>query len=336
MKSKSRLHSAIGGQTLNPYGRRHFDTGGSSSGSGVAIAANFAAVAIGSETSGSILSPSSQNSIIGLKPTIGLVSRSGIVPISSTLDTAGPMTKNVVDTAILLNIIYGFDAADAKSKKSPISDANYFDSLSKDALKGKRFGAVKRFMDDTLYVQALDVLRQQGAEVVELDAQRISLDGFRNLLNLDMRKDLPVYLSKYANKDIKIKDVQDVIDFNAKDTLRRAPYGQKLFVGIVNDAGDQRTLDSIKTVLHTRGKTYFETLKKEYRLDAFLSINNYHASYAAVAEYPAITIPMGYDEDGKPKGLTFIGEPFTEKTLLAWAYGYEQASKMRRSPKNYD
>ncbi len=327
-------YSAIGGQTLNPYGRRTMDTGGSSSGSGVSVTANFSAGAVGSETSGSILSPSSSNSIVGLKPTIGLLSRSGIVPISSTLDTPGPMTKYVIDNAILLDAMSGFDDSDSKSIKRQIK--GYSKSLSDGSIEGKRFGAFKRFMDDSLYVAAIKVLIDNGAEVVEVNEIEVNRSGFINLLNLDMRKDLPVYLDTYASKNIQVASVQEVIDYNNLDSVNRAPYGQRLFKGIVADPGNLQYLDSIKTDLKTKSRLYFDTPSNEQQLDGFLSINNFHAGYAAAAEYPAVTVPMGYRENGRPRGLTFISKPLSEKSLLEWAYVYEQSSKKRVAPVNYN
>ncbi|SEQ57739.1 amidase [Hyunsoonleella jejuensis] len=329
-------YSAIGGQTLNPYGRRIMDTGGSSSGSGVAVSANFAVAAIGSETSGSILSPSSQNSVVGLKPTIGLVSRSGIVPISSTLDTAGPMAKNVIDTAILLDAIFGFDEKDSKSINPKWHNTYYSDNLKTDNLEGKRFGAPKRLLEDSLYAQAINDLKSKGAIIIEIEEEKVGLPDFLRLLNLDMKVDLPTYLSNYAGKGITVSSVQDVIDFNEKDSLNTMPYGQKLFKGIVADSATEEEFQKIKSTLKTNGKTYFDTPFKAHNLDGFLSINNYHAGFAAVAEYPAITVPMGYSEDGTPKGLTFISKPLSEKKLLHWSYIYEQATKRRVAPKNYD
>jgi amidase len=330
-------YSAIGGQTLNPYGRRIFDTGGSSSGSGVAMAANFAVAAVGSETSGSILSPSSANSIVGLKPTIGLVSRSGIVPISSTLDTAGPMTKHVIDNAIVLDAMFGEDTKDSKSIYALWLNGFYYEDLPQSkSLHGKRFGAFKRLLTDSLYVAAIEDLKALGAKIVEIEEGTRQLPNFINLLNLDMRKDLPQYLNTYANPSIEVKSVSDVIDFNKTDSLNTMPYGQKLFIGIVADEGDEVALKKIKDSLNYIGKTFFDQPQKENKLDGFLSINNYHAGLAAVAEYPAITVPMGYEANGKPKGLTFIGKRLSEKQLLEYAYAYEQATKKRRLPKNYD
>ena len=326
-------YSAVGGQTLNPYGRRIFDTGGSSSGSGAAVAANFCVAAVGSETSGSILSPSSQNSVVGLKPTVGLLSRTGIIPISSTLDTPGPMTRNVIDNAIILEAMTGFDQDDSASvnlESEPVGN------LINTSLKGKRFGAFKGLMEDSLYVEALSKLKNEGAEIIEIEQQQIDLPGFIRLLNLDMKKDLPEYLQKHANAAVTLKSVEDVMEFNRKDSLKSAPYGQALFKGIMADKGSLEDLELIKDTLSANGKLFFEGPMKLHNLDGILSINNFHAGYAAVAKYPALTVPMGYQTDGKPRGLTFIAKPFQEISLLQWAHEYEKASKKRIAPKNYN
>lgn len=329
-------YSAIGGQTLNPYGRRIIDTGGSSSGSGVAVAANFCTAAVGSETSGSILSPSSQNAVVGLKPTVGLLSRSGIVPISSTLDTPGPMTKNVMDNAILLDAMFGQDIEDNKSIYAIWETGFYTKNIVENGVKGKRFGALKALLKDQLYADAINVLKQQGAEIIEIDQPDVNLPNFLRLLNLDMKRDLPTYLSKYASDAIEVKTVEDIVAFNKKDTLLIMPYGQNLFEGIVADNETDEFLSKIKDTLHHNGKRFFDEPMDANQLDGVLSINNYHAGFAAVAEYPAITVPMGYTDEGTPKGLTFIGRRLQEKFLLQWAYAYEQASKKRVPPANYN
>jgi len=327
--------STVGGQTLNPYGRKVHDTGGSSSGSGVAVAANFAPVAVGSETSGSILSPASSNSVVGLKPTIGVLSRGGIVPISSTLDTPGPITKFVIDNAILLDAMTGVDNADSASNNAGKQNAVYYSDLEKTDLKGKRLGAIKALMEDSLYVRAINDLKNAGAEIVEFEAEDIDLPNFLRLLNLDMKKDLTAYLKNYAG-DVDYKNVQDVISYNDKDSLNRAPYGQALFLGIVNDSASEKEFAAIKDTLETNGTRFFEKPMKEHNLDAVLSINNYHAGYAAVAKFPAITIPMGYSSEKQPKGLTLIGKPFTEEQLLQFAYIFEKTTKRRKTPANYN
>ncbi len=327
--------STMGGQTLNPYGRKIHDTGGSSSGSGVAVAANLAPVAVGSETSGSILSPSSSNSVVGLKPTIGVLSRGGIIPISSTLDTPGPITRSVIDNAILLDAMTGVDKADPASVSAGKQNTVYYANLEKGNLKGKRFGAIKSLMEDTLYIRAINDLKNAGAEIVEFEAEEIDLPNFLRLLNLDMKKDLPAYLKNYGG-DVAYKNVQDVVAYNEKDSLNRAPYGQALFFGIINDSATEKEFADIKDTLKNNGTRFFEKPMQEHNLDAVLSINNYHAGYAAVAKYPAITVPMGYTAENRPKGLTFIGKPFSEEQLLQFAYIFENTTKRRKTPENYN
>lgn len=331
-------YSAIGGQTLNPYGRKVLDTGGSSSGSGVAVASNFCVAAIGSETSGSILSPASQNSVVGLKPTIGLLSRSGIVPISSTLDTPGPITKNIIDNAIVLDGMLGYDEKDSKSVNAKLGTSYYYNSdFSINNLEGKRFGAFKRLLSDSLYVNAIEDLKSKGAIVVEIEEGNVDLPDFLRLLNLDMKNDFPEYISTSADPSLAIKTITDVIKFNKKDSINTMPYGQSLFEGVVADVSTQMEFEAIKNTLKINGKLFFDVPMEAHNLDGFLSINNYHAGFAAVAEYPAITVPMGYDKDnGAPKGLTFISQPFSEKALLNWAFNYEEASKMRKVPIHYN
>lgn len=327
-------YSAVGGQTLNPYGRKVLDTGGSSSGSAVAVAANLAPVAVGSETSGSILSPSSQNSVVGLKPTIGLLSRGGIIPISSTLDTPGPITRSVIDNAILLSAMAGKDPKDPASKNVPQLSSDYYKDLDSSSLKGKRFGAIKELMEDSLYVRAVGDLKKAGAEIVEFEAEEIDLPNFVRLLNLDMKKDLRAYFQKYGGTP-DYNSVRDVLLFNYEDTTARAPYGQSLFEGIVQDTASAEEFTAIKDTLRRNGKRFFDVPMKKYNLDGIISINNYHAGYAAVAQYPAITVPMGYAENNAPEGLTFFTKPFGEKKLLQWGYAFEKLTHRREPPKNY-
>lgn len=328
-------YSAMGGQTLNPYGRKIMDTGGSSSGSGVAVAANFSVAAVGTETSGSILSPASQNSGVGLKPTIGLLSRGGIVPISSTLDTPGPMAKNVTDTAILLDAMLGFDANDPKSSDRHFENTSYYETKA-NKLKGKRFGAFKTLMEDSLYVRAIEDLKSEGAIIIEIEPEKIELPDFLRLLNLDMKNDFPNYIATSGGSGLEIKTVEDVMKFNKHDSLARMPYGQSLFAGIVADSATDEEFDAIKNTLKTNGKLFFDTPMHREDLDAILSINNDHAGFAAVAEYPAITVPMGFADNGTPRGLTFIGRPWSEAFLLSWAYAYEHASQRRLAPAKYN
>lgn len=324
-------YSAIGGQTLNPYGRGEFETGGSSSGSGVAVATNFAVAAVGTETSGSITSPSSLNSVVGLKPTIGVLSRTGIVPISSTLDTPGPMTKSVIDNAILLEAMLGYDKNDTASKKIKESS---FKNEFKSNFKGVKLGVLKTLLSDSIYALNIEKLKKAGAEIVEITPPEISFNGFRTLLNIDMKHDLPKYLSEQADKSIFVKNVNSVVAFNRKDSLLRAPYGQQLFVGIVNDSTTLEELEVIKNNLKLEGEKYLQALEQN-KLDAILSINNYHSGIAAVALHPTLTVPMGYKASGEPISLTFVGKPFSERKLLEIGSAFEDLTKARKLPENY-
>lgn len=326
-------YSAIGGQTLNPYGRAEFETGGSSAGSGVTVAANFAVAAIGTETSGSITSPSSLNSVVGLKPTIGMFSRTGIVPISSTLDTPGPMTKNVIDNAILAQAMLGKDTKDAASydvKKGDFDNEN----ISQGSLKGKRLGVLQSLLTDSIYAATIEKLKIAGAELVEINPQQPSFNGFITLLNIDMKHDLPKYLAANKIDAVSIKGVNDVLIFNTKDSILRAPYGQQLFEGIVKDTTTLEQLEVVKSNLKLEGENYLKALK-EQNLDAILSINNYHSGIAAVSKHPTLTVPMGYKKSGEPISLTFVGVPFSENKLLSLGDAFEQLTKARKMPKNY-
>ena len=322
-------YSAIGGQTLNPYGRKEFESGGSSSGSGAAISANLSSVSLGSETSGSILSPSSLNSIVGLKPTIGLVSRTGIIPISNTLDTSGPMTKNVIDNAIVFNSIMGFDQNDSHSKNK--ININYNEIINS-SLKDKRLGVFKSLLNDSLYIKTIEDIKKAGGIIIEFEPPKINFLGFRKILDVEMKNELPKYLSTYFKDNLNIKNISDIINYNLQDSLNRSPYGQKIFEGIVSDSTGKEEFEKLKVRLKKEGERYFNESLKKYSLDAILSINNYHAAYAAAAYYPCLTVPMGYNKSGLPSNLTFISSSYEENKLYQLGYAYEKLSNKRVAP----
>ena len=328
-------YSAVGGQTLNAYGRRKLDTGGSSSGSGVTMAANYAAAAVGTETSGSILSPASASSLVGLKPTIGLLSRGGIVPISSTLDTPGPMTRSVVDNAILLSAMAGEDPRDPATRDNP-KDVDYWQSLAEGSLAGKRFGVLTNLLQDSVYRITVARVAELGADTFHVAPVQVDFSNFLTLLDADMKRDMPAYLANYAGPDVPFRTMDDLVAHNAQDTLIRIPYGQYRFTEIVADETSDDSLAVVRDFLNAEGVRFFETHFQAYDLDAILSINNYNAGQAAVAKYPALTVPMGYAADGEPRGLTFIGRPFTEDDLLKLGYAFEQATKKRVPPAGYE
>ena len=327
-------YSALGGQTLNPYGRTLFDTGGSSSGSGVSVAANYAVAAVGSETSGSIISPSSQNSVVGLKPTIGNVSRTGIIPISSTLDTAGPMAKNVTDTAILLSAIMGYDSEDSTTIRS--NNTDFWTNFSDNALKGKRFGIFKAYLSNPIYQKTIDKLKSQGVEIIEIEPQNVNFNGFVTFLNADMKVDLPKYLKSHSSVYDSFKTVDDIVAFNNQQASQRIPYGQALFEGIVAETISASDFEKLKMRFLNETISFFETPMKTHNLDAIVSINNYNSGHAAMAKYPCLGIPMGYSEAGEPIGITFIARPFEEEKLLQIGYAFEKLNPIRKAPAKYN
>jgi len=325
-------YSAIGGQTMNPYGRKALESGGSSSGSGVAVAANLAVAAIGTETSGSILSPSSMNSIVGMKPTVGVMSRTGIVPISYSLDTPGPMTKNVRDNILLYNAMYGHDTADDESMETKPIDLSKANDYS---IRNKTIGIIRPLLDDPDYLVIVDMLDEMGAEIIAIDPPNVSLDGFYTLLNGEMKIALPQYLSQFAGPYVRMRSVEDVVNFNKEALDKRAPYGQQLFEGIVNDPTGQALFMETRQNLLDAGKLYFQEAWDK-NVDVVLSMDNRHAAYAALGKFPCITVPMGYKDDGRPIGLTFIGNSFQEEKIYLMALAFEKATKFRNIPEKYD
>ena len=325
-------YTSLGGQTLNPYGRKIIDTGGSSSGSGVATASNLSSVSLGSETSGSILSPSSANSLVGMKPTIGNVSRSGIIPISSTLDTAGPMTRSIIDNIIVYNAINGYDSEDIYSKES--RDIDIEKVLNFDSSK-VRLGYYKNFYEnDSLYKKAVDHIKESNITAIEIKSPRVNLSNFVKILDEDMRKDLKSYLSIYGNEKLEVSDISSIIEFNDKDSIVRAPYGQGIFKKIINDTMNKKEFDKLKIRLMNEGNKFFNIPMDKYNLDAVISLNNYHAGYAAVAHNPCLTIPIGLRKSNEPAGITFIGKSFSEQLLYEIGFYFEESYKGRVPPKN--
>lgn len=327
-------YSAVGGQTLNAYGRKIFDTGGSSSGSAVAMSAHYAAASVGTETSGSILSPSSKSSLVGLKPTVGLLSRGGIVPISSTLDTPGPMTRNMTDNAILLSAMTGEDPKDLATKDNP-KNINYLEAAKSGTLKGIRFGVNKSFLQDSLYKITVEKIVSKGGVAIEFEPIKIEFENFGSFLSADMKIDLPNYIKNYGSKELPYQSVADIVDYNKQDTSLRIPYGQGRFEGILEINMSSEELTQLKTKLNQEAKNYFETPMTEFQLDVILSINNRNAGFAAAANYPCLTMPMGYSDNGEPSGITFIARPFEEEKLLKIGFAFEQAFKIRVNPQGY-
>ena len=325
-------YSAVGGQTLNPYGRKSFGTGGSSSGSAAAMAANLAAVAIGSETSGSILSPASANSSVGLKPTTGSLSRTGIVPISTTLDTAGPIARNVADAVTLFNAMAGYDEEDTAM---PLISDDFSLIYREVSLDGKRLGMLDSFEDDPLYQQAIRLLTNNGADAVSVSLNASRNPRFSELLGGEMVRDLATYLDSHASSNVSVSSIVDLQVFNVEDPELRAPYGQGLIEMMAELELGTEELEMLRAELQTTAEKQLQRIFVDGELDVLLSINNRNAGLAALANYPALTIPMGYQEDGRPIGLTLIAPSFQDQELVDVGAVFERLSKARVLPEGF-
>lgn len=325
-------YSALGGQTLNPYGRFQFGTGGSSSGSAAATAANYAVVAVGSETSGSILSPASANSLVGLKPTTGNLSRTGIVPISATLDTAGPIARSVADAVVMFNAMAGYDRNDMAM---PLISDDFSLEYRVIDLPGKRLGIVEALADNSHYMAAVHLLAGSGATTIELEFSPGRDDRFSQLLGGEMVRDLALYLDRFASSAVEITSISALQAFNEGNMGLRAPYGQGL-VSMMSELNlSVAELELIREELQSAARAQLDKLFNDSYLDVLLSVNNRYASIAALANYPALTIPMGYEADGRPIGLTLFAPPYREQDLIDVGANYEQLSKARKTPSNY-
>jgi len=345
--------SSRGGQTKNPYVLSR-NPCGSSSGSGTAVAANLCAVAIGTETNGSINCPASVNAIVGIKPTVGLVSRTGIIPISSTQDTAGPMARTVRDCAIVLNAIAGRDEKDTSTIMDGAKIENdYTNFLNKDGLRMKRIGVEKSYLKlhyevDRLFSKALSQMKNAGAEIVEVDL----LSELKNdaeefeVLKFEFKDGLNKYLAKANGK---VKTLEELIRFNKQDSVRMMPYFRQEILEASQALGDlsapeyKAPLEKVKITAAIIDRILFDN-----KLDAICGPTNGPAwctdlvngdhfigygmySPAAMAGYPSINVPMGMVQD-LPVGLCFFSSAFQEGSLLTIAYAFEQISKNRIRP----
>lgn len=350
--------SARGGQTRNPYSTDR-NPCGSSSGSGVAPAANLCAAAIGTETDGSVVCPSSANSLVGIKPTVGLVGRSGIIPISHSQDTAGPMARTVTDAALLLGALTGIDPRDATTGQSwEVARNNYSQSLDPAGLKGARIGVARKYFGfndrvDKLMKESIDVIKRLGAIVVDpadIPTAGKFDDSELEVLLYEFKADLNRYL-KGLGSSSQVHSLKEVIEFNEKNKDREMPYfGQDLFIkaeakGPLTEKKYRQALAKNRLLSRTQG---IDFVLRKHRLDALIAptggpawptdwINGDHfsggySSASAVAGYPHITVPAGF-VFGLPVGISFFGEAWSEPQLIKYAFAFEQATKARRPPK---
>jgi len=325
-------YSALGGQTLNPYGRFQFGTGGSSSGSGASVAANYSLMAVGSETSGSILSPASANSLVGLKPTTGSLSRTGVVPISSSLDTVGPMARSVADAVILFNAMVGFDQRD---NAMPLISADMRLSYRDIGIADKRFGALEIYADNGSYQNVLNSLRENSAVTVSVALDIERHERLADFLGGEMVRDLKRYLATNSPDEVEIDSIKSLQDFNNRDPDLRIPYGQSLVDMMASINVTNEEVEQLRSELQGWGERTLDRVFVENNIDILVGINNHQASVAALANYPALTIPMGYGEDGQPLGLTLIAPSFQEQLLIDAGAQLEKLINARQTPKRY-
>jgi amidase len=347
--------SSRGGQSKMPYITNR-NPSGSSAGSGVAAAASLCAVAIGTETNGSIVSPSSTNGLVGFKPTVGLVSRTGIIPISATQDTAGPMARTVKDAAIVLGVIAGIDNADAVTKESAGKvQKDYTKYLDINGLKGKRLGVDKSLLEGAsqvkdLFRKTIEVIKEQGATIVEVEVFKpisavasVALE----VLEFEFKDGLNKYL---ATSNAPVKTLKDIIAFNKANEDKVMPYfKQELLVDSEKKEGLESKEYKDAVAKTTSSRQILDKLFKENNLDALCGITSglagcidiingdYSTGFsfstpAAISGYPHITVPMGFIHE-LPAGVSFVGKPYSEGELLKMAFGFEQATKARRAPK---
>jgi amidase len=355
-KMSSSGWSGVGGQTRNPYVLDR-NPCGSSSGSGVAVSANLCMFAIGTETNGSIVCPSNNNGIVGIKPTVGLISRTGIVPISFTQDTPGPMGRTVEDAAIALGALTGIDSADSKTLASQgKSLTDYTGFLKKDGLKGKKIGLYRKSMGfsdkvDTLMNHAVAFLKASGAEVVDIEFPKTVNydDASFTVLLYEFKDGLNKYFAERGS-DSGVKTLHGLIEFNKTDSVELKYFDQGL-LELADKKGDLNSEEYKKALAAMNKATREDGIDRvmdSNKLDAIIAPTGSPAwktdmllgdhfvggssSLAAISGYPAITVPMGFIDD-LPVGITFFGKAWSEPLLLEIAYGYEQGTKHRKMPK---
>jgi amidase len=245
------------------------------------------------------------------------------------------MTRTVTDNAILLSAMCGEDSADDATKDNP-KNIRYWEELGTASLSGLRFGVIKDFLSDSLYRINVEKIVSLGGIAIEFEPENVALEGFRTLLSGDMKADLPAYLAKYASEDITFRSVEEIAAFNVADSLVRIPYGQTIFREMIALNVSPDELLQVTSKMHADAVSFFEKPITEFQLDAILSVGNRNASYAAAALYPCLTVPMGYRENGSPVGITFIARPFEEDKLLKIGFAFEQATKLRKIPGEYN
>ncbi len=349
--------SGRGGQTRNPYSLDR-NPCGSSSGSGAAVASNLCAVTVGSETDGSVVCPSSANGVVGIKPTVGLVSRSGIIPISHSQDTAGPICRTVADAAALLSAMAGIDPADSATEVSRgKAEPDYTKFLDRGGLRGARIGVIRKFFEFSdgfgpLMESLLEVMKREGAvlvDPVEMDSIGKFDKSENEVLQYEFKADLNAYLSA-AGPKVPVHSLKEIIEFNKRNRDREMPFfGQDIMVKseAKGPLTDQAYLDALEKNHRLTRAEGIDAAMDKHQLDALLAptagpswltdhVTGDHdtggsSSLAAVAGYPNINVPAGFIFE-MPVGISFFGRAWSEPTLIRIAYAFEQATRLRKPP----
>jgi amidase len=347
--------SGRGGQCKNPYALDR-NPCGSSSGSGAATSANLCAIAVGTETDGSVVCPSSSNGLVGIKPTLGLISRAGIIPIAHSQDTAGPMARSVRDAAILLGALAGADSRDsATAANAGKISPDYTQFLDPNGLRGARIGVARKYFGfndavDRLMEDVIAEIKRQGAEVIDpadLPTHGKFNDTEFTVLQYELKADLNAYL---ANRPGAPASLKAIIEFNEQNRAKEMPYfGQDIFLKAEakGPLTDKEYTDALEADQRLSRKEGIDAVMDQHKLDAIMAptagpawltdlVNGDNAAggssnAAAVAGYPDITVPAGYIF-GLPVGVSFFGRAWSEPTLLKIAYGFEQTTKVRKAP----
>jgi amidase len=336
-------YSSRGGQVLNPY-NISTPTGGSSAGSAVAVACNFCTVSVGTETSGSILNPGNLGSIIGIKPTVGLLSRSGILPLSNTQDTAGPMARTVRDAVLLLNAMLGNDNHDAAmgTNIGKIHE-DYTIFLEENGLQGARIGIPRDYYFEelteeqlALFNASVDRMRELGAIIIDpADIKTAREISYSSVVLNEFKTSLNAYLSRLG-PGAPMRTLKDIIDFNHAHPVETLRFGQATLIDAEYTSSgtltEPRYLQHRATDLKLCKEEGIDATMKEYDLDALLFPADFGARITSRAGYPSIVVPSGYTSAGAPFGVTFSAKAYQEPTLIKLAYAYEQHSKVRKAP----
>ncbi|XP_050262739.1 probable amidase At4g34880 isoform X3 [Quercus robur] len=344
---------ARGGQALNPY-VESADPCGSSSGPAISVAANMVSVSLGTETDGSIICPADHNSVVGIKPTVGLTSRAGVIPISPRQDTIGPICRTVTDAVYVLDAIVGFDPRDYEATKAAsvfIPPGGYRQFLNEDGLKGKILGVVREpFLDSyngtsaiPAFEHHLNVLRQRGATIVdnlEIANLDVIMDPSQSSELIALLAEFKISINEYLKElsNSTVRSLADIIAFNLNNPVieKLEEYGQDEFLASENTSGiGEQEIEAIEMMANL-SKYGFGKLMKDNNLDAMVTIGSGACTVLAIGGYPAITVPAGYESNGIPFGISFGGLRGSEPKLIEISYAFEQATRERRPPSFLD